>query len=244
MGKKPILIIDGDEPSQQIISEYLENSADFFIAHICNNGKEAETCIESYQPSLIFMEIDLPGQNGFSILENLQSVPPIIITATQEIYAAKAFTFNAVDYLLKPFARYRFEQALHKFKKGPQYGYATLPDQNFSLPASYPHKILVEKGKRFVSLSVDEITHMKAEKDYTKIFTLNKEVFLSGYGISHIEKKMDPVKFMRIHRSYLINVEYIKELYRDISKLFVALPNDVAVSVGRHYLPSVKQLMF
>ncbi len=243
MRRKPVLIIDADESSQKIISDFLEDSPDFFVAHICNNGLEAKASVEIYQPELIFMEMELPGKDGLSLMEELQDTTSVIITTTQEIYAAKAFMFNVIDYLLKPFSRSRFEQALHKYKARFQDA-SDLPTSQYAAPFAYPNKILVAHGRKFVSLSVDEITHMKAEREYTKIFTLNKQVFLSGYGISEMERKMDPGKFLRIHRSYLVNVAYIRELYKDISRLFIALPNNVEVSVGRRYLPVVKQLIF
>lgn len=110
--------------------------------------------------------------------------------------------------------------------------------------AFFPHRILVEAGKLYKCIPVTEIAYLKAERDHTWIYTINEESFLSALGIGAIAERLDPRLFLRIHRSYIVNINYIKIMYRDISKTFIGLQNDVELSVGRSYYPQLRQYIF
>lgn len=110
-------------------------------------------------------------------------------------------------------------------------------------PPVYLQRVLIDNGKKFVNICVNTIIYLKADRDYTWIHTTDNRSFLSNNGISQIEKKLDPSLFIRIHRSYIVNIAHVKELYRDYTRVVVPLPNNVEVAVGRHYLPVVKQLI-
>lgn len=240
MKNKIVLIADKDEPTRQILRDYLLRQPYSFLLKECGNGPEAIRLVNTLEPDLVVMEVSLPGKNGFEVLDMLDYVPTVILMSATPEHAAKAFDYRAVDYLMKPLAPVRIQcafQRLMNLKRPPG---TDVTGQ----AGGYPSRIFVEKGARLVAIPVDKITYLKADGDYTWIHTVNKEAYLCTVGIGQLVHKFDPQNFIRVHRSYIVNVEYIRELYRDISKLFVSLPNDVEISVGRSYLPAIKELMF
>lgn len=243
VAKKSVLIIDDEENPRILIKEYLSYHKDFMVIGECQNGLEAIKYINLYEPDLIFLDIQMPGPNGFQILKEIDHIPQVIFTTAFNQYAANAFEHNAVDYLLKPYTKERFDRALLKINTQA----STTGLQNFTESIinydNYVNRILVEKGKRLKSLDVSEIIYFKAEKDYTQIFT-ETETFLSIHGIGFIEQKLDPKIFIRIHRSYIVNIKHIAELYRDISKIFIVLSNSLDIAVGRKYIPTIKRMIF
>ncbi len=243
MKKRSILIVDSDESQRKQIGELLKSSPFFFVIGDCSNVIEAIRNINALEPQLILMDIDLPGGCGFRVLSEINHLPAVIFTTHSDTHAVKAFEHNAIDYLLKPFPNERLEMALEKYLKFDSVmdnGNFTANDHRNGLP----NRILVESGKRHESISVDDITHFKADKDYTWIHTLDNKAYLSSSGIGSIERRLDPNRFIRIHRSFIVNIEHIMGCYRDITKLFISLPNCIDISVGRNYLSTIKKIIF
>jgi len=242
MGKETVLIVDSDSSARQWLRESITCEPNPFVVWECCNSWEAERYINSLQPDLVFMDVKLPGKNGFEVLESVQHQPCVVFLSMCVQHAAKAFEYQAIDYLLKPFTVERLKLALRRFE---HWNESFLKKHNpADTHTNYPDRILVERGRRLVSVPTNKITHLKADRDYTWIHMLNGESYLSSTGIGQLERKLNPRSFMRIHRSYIVNIDHIQELYRDISKLFVALPNAIEINVGRNYLPAVKELIF
>lgn len=242
MGKQTVLIVDSDEAVRHWLREYIKSLPYHFVCWECCNGLEAVKYINALQPDLVFLEVKLSGKSGFEVMETVDCQPSVIFTSVSAEDAAKAFEYHAIDYLIKPLTPQRSRLALERFHQwsGVPGKKATRSDAL----VSYPVRILVERGHRLTSIPVDKITHLKADKDYTWIYTVNGESYLSTTGIGQLERKLNPQWFIRIHRSYIVNIDHIQELYRDISKLFVSLPNAIEINVGRNYLPAVKELIF
>lgn len=242
MGKQTVLIVDSDHSVRQWLREYTKCQPYPLVFWECCNGLEAEKYINALQPDLVFMDVKLPGKSGFEVIESVQYQPSVIFTSTSAQDAAKAFEYQVIDYLIKPLTADRVKLALQRF----DHWNGTVRKKNSlgDSPTSYPARILVEKGQRLTSIPINKITHLKADKDYTWIHMLNGESYLSTTGIGQLERKLNPQCFIRIHRSYIINIDHIQELYRDISKLFIALPNAIEINVGRNYLSAVKELIF
>lgn len=242
MGKQIVLIVDSDASVRRELGQLIRQQLRCAVSWECCNGLEAIKYINALQPDLVVMDVRLPGKDGFEVLETTEYAPSVIFTANSPEHAARAFEYYAVDYLVKPFSPTRLELALCRFE---QLKAVALQESDLGAsPKDFPSRILVENGNRLTSIPVDNITHLKADRDYTWIHAINGKCYLSTNGIGRLERKLDTRRFIRIHRSYIVNIEYIQELYRDISKLFVALPNDVEINVGRNYLPAIKELMF
>jgi two-component system LytT family response regulator len=241
MSRKSVLVIDDEDHGRVLVKQYLAPYADFFVAGECTNGIEAVKFINMLEPDLIFLDIQMPGASGFEVLQKIDHVPDVIFTTAFDKYALKAFELNAVDYLLKPYTKERFDQTMARLKTKPAF-LPQLAMSTFSKPNSYPERIMVEHKKRFKNISVSDIMHLKADGDYTEICT-TQTTYLSSLGISVIAQKFDPAKFVRIHRSVIVNLSYVKELYRDIGKTFLVLDNGLEFTVGRSYLPVIKSLI-
>lgn len=239
-----VLVIDDEAASRSLIREYLSVYKEIEIAGECVNGPEAVDAITRQDPDLIFLDIQMPGLTGFEVLARIPTIPRIIFTTAYDQYAIKAFDLNAVDYLLKPFTKSRFDEAIKRvLVQEQQPGVKQIAQTLPSYTGTYPERILVESGKKMRSIHVNDIIYLKAEKDFTKMFTADNN-YLSNSGIGILEQRLNPEMFCRIHRSYIVNVHAIKELYKDGANTYIVLSNNYEISVSRSYLDNVKRLIF
>lgn len=242
MNKKTVVIVDRDQSVRQRIRELTKLQPYNFVFWECSNGWEAIKYINDLQPDLAFIEVNIPGINGFEVVKTITHLPAIIFTSHCGKDAAKAFEYHAVDYLIKPLLSKRIELALKRFSRFNGGFQEELNSNNMNI--RYTGRILVEKGQRLISIAVNRISHLKADKDYTWIHTLSGDCYLSSSGIGFLEQKLDSRYFVRIHRSYIINVDHIQGLHKDLNKFIISLPNAIEINVGRNYLHGIKKLIF
>ncbi|MEM6726334.1 MAG: LytTR family DNA-binding domain-containing protein [Bacteroidota bacterium] len=246
---KKVAIIDDEQPARMLLREYLNDYPDLVIIGEANNGVDAIRVIQEFQPELVFMDIQMPGMNGFEVLNALRELPLIIFSTAYDQYALKAFEVNAVDYLLKPYTKERFAKAINKalhsgdesLKKLQSLAENLLEDATKN--TRYPAKILVQNKQKLVAIDVDQIIWINAEKDYSKLITLDKG-YLSNYGIGQIAEKLDPELFIRVHRSSIINIHAIEEIFKYPSSYDVKMTNGDVVRVSRSYLDAIRKLTF
>jgi len=244
MSVTTVLIIDDEEASRSLIRQYLQAHPEMEILGECENGIEAVRAINEMQPGLVFLDVQMPGLNGFEVLQEIAHIPMIIFTTAFDRFAIKAFEMNAVDYLLKPYTRQRFDLSIERIKqRTDQHALYALAANIPLQQGNYPPRIFVETPGRLKSLDVQEILYLKAEKDYTRIHIAGQS-YLGSQGISILEKRLDPQRFLRVHRSYIVNIYHVKEVYRDISKTFLVMNDDMEIVVGRSYLESLKKLIY
>jgi two-component system, LytTR family, response regulator len=242
---KKIIICDDEDDARMLIQQYITDYPQLQVIKECNNGLEAVTAINSLEPDLIFLDIQMPALSGFQVLQKIIHVPQIIFSTAFDQYALKAFDNNAVDYLLKPYTKERFAQAINKVLANSSKNIEAIKNLSDTLQANYtayPEKVLVENGNRMISLSVNDIIWMEAEGDYTKLHTSPKS-YLSSYGIGALEQKLNPVVFTRIHRSAIVNINMVKEVFRDPNGYFIVLQNGTTHKVGRNYVESIKKII-
>jgi two-component system, LytTR family, response regulator len=241
---KKIIICDDEDDARLLIQQYIAGYPQLQVIKECNNGPEAVAAIDSLEPDLIFLDIQMPGLSGFQVLQKIVHVPQIIFSTAFDKYALKAFDNNAVDYLLKPYTKERFAQAVNKVLLGAaknREAIKNLSDNLQSAYTAYPEKVLVESGSRMISLSVNDIHWIEADGDYTRLHTAQK-FYLSTYGISILEQKLNPAVFIRVHRSAIININLIKEVYKDSNGYYAVLQNGATQKVGRSYTEVIKKL--
>ncbi len=236
-----VLIIDDEEPGRVLVRQYLQSYAQFFVAGECTNGVEAVRMINLMEPDLVFLDIQMPGANGFDVLQRIDHVPQVIFTTAYDKYALQAFEASAVDYLLKPYTRERFDRTIARLaqQKPPQ---SLAAAAAYRKEAGFADRILVEHNKRYRNVAAGDIVFMRASGDYTEIHTPGSS-YLSATGIGLLSAKFDPQKFIRIHRSVVVNMSYVREVYKDIGKTFVVMETGIEFNVGRNYLPLVRNLM-
>lgn len=246
MPTKKVMIIDDEEAARLMIGQYLQDFPALEMVAECQNGIEAVSAINRLEPDLIFLDVQMPGLSGFQVLRQIVHVPQIIFTTAFDQYALKAFDSNAIDYLLKPYTKERFNQAVAKvlLRETPaQEGLAALTENLDRNGNSYFERMLLESGNRMVSLDMQEIVYLEAERDYTRVHTPQKS-YLSNYGIGVLEQRLNPTVFIRIHRSNIINIHHIREVYKENSDMYLVLKNDISLKVSKGYVENIKKIMY
>ena len=208
-----VIIIDDEPLARSMVKEYLQSWSDISIAQECNDGFEGVKAIAQHKPDLIFLDIQMPKINGFEMLELLDTPPSVIFTTAFDEYAIKAFEAHAVDYLLKPFAKERFDKALQKWMAARQTGPSSVPPALMETVAQPEEKnrVVVKKGSNIVILPVHTIHYLEAFDDYVKIHT-KEGFFLKKKTMSYFEKTLDTKEFVRVHRSYLLNLQELTRI--------------------------------
>lgn len=243
--KTTVIICDDEDDARKLLREYIDNYPQLEIIKECSNGYESADAIDSLKPQLVFLDIQMPGLTGFEVLEKINYFPQIIFSTAFDAYALKAFDNNAIDYLLKPYTRQRFAQAIYKIAdhRSNMEGIRKLSDQLQSAHATFPAKVLVESGNKMMAISTEDIFWIEAYGDYTRLYT-EKKFFISNYGISVLEQKLNPAVFMRIHRSAMINVNKISSVVSDAGRYHVELINGFSHKVGRTYVELIRRQLY
>lgn len=205
------VIIDDEPLARNILKEYAGTSKNFDIVAECNDGFEGLKAILQFQPDIIFLDIQMPKINGFEMLELIEEPPAVIFTTAFDEYAIKAFEQNAVDYLLKPFSKERFDKAIEKFlQTNPKPSVQRVVDEAAESPAQQ-NRVVVKEGTRIRIIPVAKIQYIEAADDYVKIITADGS-FLKNRTMAFYEKSLSPYHFIRIHRSYLVNSQLITRI--------------------------------
>jgi two-component system LytT family response regulator len=208
------IIIDDEPLARSIVKEYLQSFPEIELLQECSDGFEGIKAIMQYQPDLLFLDIQMPKINGFEMLELVENPPAVIFTTAFDEYAIKAFENHAVDYLLKPFSKDRFEKAIRKWME--HRGSASASDkrellETASLQPQQSQRIVVKTGNKIKIIPADDIQYLEAADDYVKIHTKDG-AFLKNKTMAHFEQVLDPQQFVRTHRSYIVNVQLVTRL--------------------------------
>lgn len=238
---KKVLIADDEEAGRILIKEYLSEYPDLVLLAEVNNGVDAITEINRFKPDLVFLDIQMPGKTGFEVLGHLEEIPQIIFSTAYDQYAIQAFEVHAVDYLLKPYTKDRFRIAIERLESGSK-DVGALAESVIMERDDYPERVLVQQNKKLITIAVTDIIWIEAYGDYSKLHTANA-TFVSNYGISGLEEKLNPKTFLRVHRSSIINLEKVKELHKYGKSYDVTLENGDVVRVSRGYLDAIKKIM-
>ena len=208
------VVIDDEPLARTIVSEYLKSYPEITVVQECNDGFEGVKSITQHKPQLIFLDIQMPKINGFEMLELIDEPPAVIFTTAFDEYAIKAFEAHAVDYLLKPFSKERFDKALQKWLAQRQGSKPERGSQGLQEHLKQPeerNRIVVKEGGNIRIIPVNEIHYIEAYDDYVKIFT-QKEMFLKKKTMSYYEAILDPSQFVRVHRSYIVQLSQITRI--------------------------------
>lgn len=209
------LLIDDEPLARSLVAEYLQAYPEIKIVQECNDGFEGVKAIAQHKPDLIFLDIQMPKINGFEMLELIDQPPAVIFTTAFDEYAMKAFETHAIDYLLKPFSKERFDKAIQKWlqQRNPSEAKPaaqTLISEEIRQPEER-NRIVVKEGSNIRIIPVHEINYIEAYDDYVKIFT-QKEMFLKKKTMSFYEQSLDNAQFVRVHRSYLIQLNQLTKI--------------------------------
>lgn len=220
---KKVILIDDEPLARLVIREYLEEYPEIEIVAECNDGFEGAKAISTYKPDLIFLDIQMPKINGFEMLEIILEKPSVIFTTAFDEYALKAFETHALDYILKPFSKERFSQAINKWKNT-----ASNTSELYKLEETFfkqpdEHLRIVIKDKQEIKIiPTSEIEYIEAYDDYVKIHHLGK-THLKKKTMSYFEKTLDPKQFIRVHRSFLLNINELTRIESFEKNSYVAI---------------------
>ncbi len=240
---KKVIVVDDERAGRSLILEYLKDYPELIVLGEANNGVDAVHMINEYKPDLVFLDIQMPGLDGFDVLTRLEEIPQIIFSTAYDAYALKAFEVHAVDYLLKPYTKERFNKAVKRLPASLESNTAPLAESLLMNRATYPERILVQHNKKLIALELNQIYWIEAYGDYSKLHT-EQETYLSNYGLSTLDEKLDPKHFIRVHRSSMINLNRVKEIHKYGKSYDVSLQNGTVVRVSRGYKDKLNDLMF
>lgn len=220
------IIIDDEPLARSIVVEYLQAYPEITVLQECNDGFEGIKAIQQLHPDLIFLDIQMPKINGFEMLELVEQPPAVIFTTAFDEYAIKAFESHAVDYLLKPFNKDRFDKAIRKWldqraaiaanaaAAAPQGVPAAVSEELLETAAQSPaqqQRIVVKTGGKIKIIPLEDIHYLEAADDYVKIHT-HQGAFLKNRTMGWFERALDPTQFVRTHRSYILNVQQVTRI--------------------------------
>jgi two-component system LytT family response regulator len=211
-GEKKIttLIVDDEDLARLVLRELVQTHPELEVVAECANGFEAVKAAAEHKPDLIFLDVQMPRLSGFDVLELIGTETPVIFVTAYDQYAMRAFEVHAVDYLLKPIGRERFEAALERAKSRlgekmplpPELAAAARP------PKQFLERIVVRDGTRVTLIPVGKLDYAEAQDDYVALASEGKK-HLKQQTIASIEACLDPERFVRVHRSYVLNIERV-----------------------------------
>ena len=240
------VIIDDEHLAREIIKKYLSDKDDIEVVAECSNGFDAVKEITEKKPDLVFLDIQMPKLNGFEMLELLDEHPAIIFTTAFDNYAIKAFEVNAVDYLLKPFSEERFNEALNKVVERIQKKVYENENVDKLIEDQLPElleRIVVKDGSKITIIPVETLKWLEAQDDYVRIHSEGGR-FMKKKTMKFFEDHLNNNMFIRIHRSSIININFIKqmELYEKDSYR-VILKDETKLSVSKTGLQRLKEIL-
>jgi two-component system, LytTR family, response regulator len=240
------IIIEDEEPARLLLREYLSAHEEVKIVAECSNGLDAVKSITELKPDLIILDIQMPKLNGFEVLELVEHPPAVIFATAYNQFAVKAFEVHAVDYLLKPFSKERLDEALshaqeHMAKSKP------LQTQTLAsaagMKATPLERILIKDGSKVHIIPVERIDYIEAQDDYVAVKSEGK-THLKQERMSILEKELDAQTFVRVHRSFIVNIERIAriELYAKDSRVAI-LKDGTKLLISRSGYDKLKELL-
>jgi two-component system, LytTR family, response regulator len=220
-----VIIVDDEPLARVVVREYLKAHPGVEVVAECGNGFDAVKAITEQSPDLMFLDIQMPKLDGFEVLDLIGRSVPVVFTTAYDEYALRAFEVHAVDYLLKPFNEGRFAEALSR-ARDRILAKETLPVQDLvaaARPRTGPlERVLIRDGAQVHVIPVERIDYVEAQDDYV-CFKADGKDYLKDQTMAAVEAALDPARFVRVHRSYLLNIDRIArvELYAKDSRVVI-----------------------
>jgi two-component system LytT family response regulator len=204
MNRIRVIVIDDERLAREEVKRALMGYRDFELVGEAANADEAREQIEAADPDLIFLDIQMPEQNGFDLLESLDKAPEVVFTTAFDQYAVQAFEINALDYLVKPMRAERFEMAIEKVRKKWM---GTIENKRLSTE----HQVFIKDGNKCHFLKLKDVYLIESMDNYAALYYDNKKTYIKR-SLNQLEEKLDGSVFFRINRAQIINTSYIKQI--------------------------------
>lgn len=223
------LIVDDEELARAIVKEHLAAHPEITVLAECANGFDAVKVATDLKPDLVFLDIQMPKLDGFEVLELLDPQPTVIFITAYDQHALRAFEVHAVDYLMKPFGLDRFEEALVRAKARLDQGHPAGPqpsELSATAKSEWPlDRLVVRDGAKVTLIPMAKLDYIQAQDDYVLLKTPERG-HLKQQTLASLEARLDPKRFLRIHRSYIIQLDRLARLEQTPSESWVAVLND------------------
>jgi two-component system LytT family response regulator len=213
------VLADDEVLARQKLRQLLRDERDIEIVGECATANETVELVRASKPALLFLDIRMPGMDGFDVIGALESenlpIPAIIFTTAYDQYALRAFEIHAIDYLLKPFTPERLHSAIQRVRERSVAGDTSIHANGHAVNGSgHTTRIVFKSRGRILFLPVSEIRWIGAEENYVRLCT-ERETHLLRETMTHLEDRLDPHSFLRVHRSFIVNLQYVKEVRTD-----------------------------
>ena len=241
-----IVIVDDEPLARAVVREYAEGDPGIEVIADCPNGFDAVKAVTELKPDLVLLDVQMPKLDGFEVLELLGRDQPVVFVTAYDQYALRAFEVHAVDYLLKPFSAERFQEAMERARARVR-AKAVLPLDALvrdAKPRTGPaERVLIRDGANVHVLPADRIDYVEAQDDYVA-FTSDGKQYLKDQTLAAVEAMLDPARFVRIHRSFILNVDRIAkvELYAKDSRM-ATLRDGTRLPVSRAGYARLSQML-
>jgi len=246
------LIVDDESLARERIRDMLASDPAIEIVSECANGDEAIEAIQRLSPDLVFLDVEMPGVDGFAVLDGLppDRIPTIIFVTAYDQYAVRAFEVYALDYLLKPFDRERFEKALARAKEHITSERSDALSErilraieDIKTKPVHLERLVIKMNGHVFFMKAEEIDWLEAEGNYVRLHS-GKESYLLRDTISALEAQLDPKRFIRVHRSAIVNVDRISELQPWFHGEYrIVLREGVQLTLSRTYREKLHELL-
>ncbi len=235
-----VIIVDDEPDARQLLRQYIDEVPDFQLLAEATDGPEAIRLINNLTPDLVFLDVRMPGLNGFDVLPQLNELPRIIFSTAYDQYAIRAFEVHALDYLLKPYGRQRFQAAINRVTDTK--ALPSLTEKLLRADQQKQHRVILQKGTRRLIRDARNITYVTALGDYCRVH-FKDDTLLANSGISALNEKFATLPFLRVHRSALVNMDHARELVRKGRYWYLLVGEQEEVKVSESYLPQVRKLL-
>jgi two-component system, LytTR family, response regulator len=244
-----VLIVDDEPPARRRLRTLLADEADVRIIAECGDGRTAVEVISSQEPDLVFLDVEMPELNGLEVIEAVGPVnmPPVVLVSAYDQYAVRAFSVDVVDYLLKPYTQERFAQALRRGRRQRRSPPPSANGPSSLLPPATAvggvmERIAVRVGERMRLLPLSDVSHITSAANYVRLHT-RAGTHLTRGSMSGMEQRLDVSRFVRLHRSLMVNVERVRELEPLArGEYSVWMEDGTRLVSGRNYRSRVQQL--
>lgn len=257
MKKIRTIIVDDEPAARSRVARLLANDPDMEVVRECSSGVQAIECIQKCKPDLLFLDVEMPGMNGFDVMEQLHRqnghgpAPFVVFVTAHGRYALKAFDVNAVDYLLKPYDDERFHSSLEKAKQFINLRRSSrltgqlmdLVRDHFKGDSNYREQFTIKEKGREYKVAVDDLVYLRAEGNYLCLQQKERHQ-LYRMTMNAVEGELDPARFMRIHRRYIVNRAHVRNTrYSGNNEFIFSMANGERIISGRSFKEQIAEAL-
>ncbi|MEM8995138.1 MAG: LytTR family DNA-binding domain-containing protein [Acidobacteriota bacterium] len=249
-GRLRVLIVDDEPAGRRLLRQLLEREPGIDIVGVCRHGDEAVTVLGACEIDLLFLDVRMPGRDGFEVIQALDAPPPVVFVTAHEEFALRAFDVEAWDYLLKPFDETRLRETLRRVRarfaasESPAATDAAPAGRAPEIPESPLERLAIPHGRGKVTVHMDDVVAIQAESNYARFHLEDGGRHLARVSLAHLERRLAPGRFVRVHRSWIVNVDKLeRQESAGHGDLRLTMRGGLEVSLSRRFRDRLEALL-